>query len=206
MKDTPQNRQRRHRIPGLSTPSRRSARAAACSGHPWTLDLLTPLQRNRSGPCLALGILLGLHTPPRWPCRPTYCQPGISRRLLSHPRPRRQRGMSRGPLVPPPHRRACCGDHECKHLSHNTRGVHRAHHGVHPPMEEEMLDVVSSSQAAPLAAADGPGLCPTSSLSRHCPHRAGVPTSIALASSTCMRRRRCLPCTGDLAPVALGYL
>jgi hypothetical protein len=106
----------------------------------------------------------------------------------------------------PPHRQARCGDHECKHPSHSTRGVHRVHHGVYPLMEEETLNVVSSSQAAPLVAADGPGHCPTSSLSHHCPRRAGVPTSIALASSPCMRRRRCLPRTGDLAPVARGYL
>ena len=41
---------------------------------------------------------------------------------------------------------------------------------------------------------------------RHCPCHAGVPTSIALASLPCTRRRRRLPCTGDLASVALGYL
>ena len=80
----------------------------------------------------------------------------------------------------PPLWRARCGDHECKHLRHSTRGVHRVHHGVHPPMEEERLDVVSSSQAAPLAAADGPGHCLKSSLSRHCPRRAGIPTVFAL--------------------------
>jgi hypothetical protein len=32
----------------------------------------------------------------------------------------------------PPPSASLCGDHECKHLSHSTRGVQRVHHGVYP--------------------------------------------------------------------------
>ena len=159
-------------------PSRRSARATAL--------LWAPLD---AGSFNALGVLRGLHTLLVGHAGQPIVNRAFQPRLLSHPRPQRQRDVSRGPLVPPPHRRARCGDHEYKHLSHSTCGVHRVHHGVHPLTEEETLDVVSSSQAAPLAAADCLGHCPTSSLSsssscrRTCPHRAGIFALHALASS-----------------------
>jgi hypothetical protein len=47
---------------------------------------------NRSGCCLARGVLRRLHTPPcwRWPCGLS-----VSCQMLTHPRPQQPLGMSR---------------------------------------------------------------------------------------------------------------